>query len=259
MREFLNEAHAHRDDGYGRAQAQVRQELPKRFYEKVGFSTVDNGYAVELDGRRTKTPGGKEVVVPRAALAEMLVAEWEAQNGHIDPETMPVVRLINSALEAGDEVKPDLAGEIVKYCGNDLLLYRADSPHELVAAQEAAWDSVLVALARHLEVKFQPTIGIIHQPQLPETLDRLSTTIADESLIALAALVSITGLTGSGLLAIALREDLIDQDTAWAAAHVDEDHNIRLWGEDNEAAGRRAKRRLEYDAAFNVMTLLRHS
>ena len=31
MREFLDDAHAHRDDGYGRAQKHVRRELPKRF------------------------------------------------------------------------------------------------------------------------------------------------------------------------------------------------------------------------------------
>lgn len=258
MREILEEAHAHRYDGYGRAQAHMQRELSKRFYKVAGYSTVEGGYAVELDGRRTKTPGGKEIVVPRAALAEVLIGEWDAQQTHIDPETMPTVRLVNSAIEGGDAVKPDLAGEVIKYCGNDLMLYRAESPHELVSAQETAWDSVLVALARHFDIKFQPTVGIIHQPQKLETLDKLESAIAEDSLLPLSALVSITGLTGSGLLAIALREQLIDADAAWAAAHVDEDHNIRLWGEDAEASARRAKRRLEFDAALNVLSLLHH-
>lgn len=256
MREFLEEAHEHRDDGYGRAQAKMKRELPKRFYKKAAFSTVDGGYAIELDGRRTKTPGGTEVLVPRAALAEMLIVEWEAQKTHIDPQTMPVVRLVNSALEGGESVKSDLVGEVVKYCGNDLLLYRADTPHELVSAQEESWDSVLVALARHFEVKFLPVVGINHQPQQPEALEKLDAAIADDSLIALSALVSITGLTGSGLLAVALRESLIDADTAWAAAHVDEDYNSRLWGADPEAAARNAKRRIEFDAAVDVLALL---
>lgn len=259
MREFLEDAHAHRDDGYGRAQASMKTELPKRFYKEASFSTVDNGYAVNLDGRPTKTPGGAQVIVPRAALAEMLVGEWEAQETHIDPETMPVVRLVNSALEAGDAVKTDLVEEVVKYCGSDVLLYRADSPHELVAAQEEAWDSILVALARHFEVKFLPVVGIVHQAQQPDMLVKMRAAIAEDDLISLSALVSITGLTGSGLLAVALREKLIDPDTAWAAAHVDENHNIRLWGEDAEAIARTAKRRLEFDAAHDVMALLRHS
>ena len=30
MREFLDDAHAHREDGYGRAQAHVKPQLPKR-------------------------------------------------------------------------------------------------------------------------------------------------------------------------------------------------------------------------------------
>jgi chaperone required for assembly of F1-ATPase len=43
----------------------------------------------------------------------------------------------------------------------------------------------------------------------------------------------------------------------WTAAHVDEDHQIRLWGEDDEAMTRRAKRRVEFDTAVSVVDALR--
>ena len=72
------------------------------------------------------------------------------------------------------------------------------------------------------------------------------------------ALVSITGLTGSGLLAIGLLHKLFTPDQVWAAAHVDEDHQIKFWGQDEEAAERRAKRRLEFDTAVNVVQWLRN-
>jgi chaperone required for assembly of F1-ATPase len=42
---------------------------------------------------------------------------------------------------------------------------------------------------------------------------------------------------------------------AWSAAHVDEDFQIRNWGEDDEAAIRRAKRWLDMDAAARVYAL----
>lgn len=256
MREFLEDAHKHQDSGAGRAQPQTQRELPKRFYKQVTVESADNGFAVLLDGRPIKTPGRVQVVLPKRALADLVAAEWDAQTEFVDPMTMPALRLLNSALEGGVASSTALREEIVKYAGNDLLLYRADTPRELVAAQDDAWDGVLVAMAREYAIKFQPTVGIIHQSQPEETLNRLADIIASEDHFALTAMMSITGLTGSGLISIALRRKLIDAQSAWAAAHVDEDHNIRLWGADPEAEARRAKRREEFDAAVRVLDLL---
>ena len=83
----------------------------------------------------------------------------------------------------------------------------------------------------------------MHQPQPPATLAKLGQALEDEPLLPLAALNVLTSITGSGLLAIAYRAGLIDAETMWAAAHVDEDHNIALWGEVEEITVRRAKRR----------------
>ena len=258
MRDQLEEAHRHRDDGYGRAQHLNRPELPKRFYTTVDVARGQDGYAVTLDGRQVRTPGKKiPVAVPALAVAQAMAAEWAAQGEFIDPATMPMVRLVNSAVESGEETVPAFRAEIGKFAANDLLLYRADSPQELVAEQERVWDAALVKLARHFGVAFQPTIGIIHQPQPASTLERLEGALAGQGLLSLTALVSITGLTGSGLLAIALLYQLLTPDDVWLAAHVDEDHQIRLWGEDEEAMERRAKRRIEFDTAVFVLESLR--
>jgi chaperone required for assembly of F1-ATPase len=255
MREFLDDAHAHRTDGYGRAQAHARRELPERFYKQALVQPMDGGFAVGLDGRVPRTPGMKHVVVPKAALADIMAAEWAAQDEFIDPETMPMVRLVNSAVEAGDGARAALAGEIVKYVANDLLLYRADSPAALVAREEEVWDDALVRLARHFGVGFQPTIGILHQPQPRATLARFEAALEDEALFPLAAMNAVTSITGSGLLAIALRYHLLDAEQVWVAAHVDEDHNIQLWGEVEEIVERRAKRRKEFDAAVRLLAM----
>jgi chaperone required for assembly of F1-ATPase len=256
MREFLEDAEKHRDDGYGRAGARDRAELPKRFYAGTGIAPADGGFTVTLDGRPTRTPGRVPVVVPVEALAALMAAEWAAQGERIDAVTMPLVRLVNSALEGGAAQLPALREEVTRYAGNDLLLYRADSPAELVAEEEAAWDGALVKLARHFGVAFQPTIGIRHQPQPPATLARIAAAHADEPVLAMTALASITALTGSGLLAVGLRHGLFTPDETWAAAHVDEDYNIRLWGAVEEAVAHRRQRRQEFDAAVTVLELL---
>lgn len=256
MREFLEDAIKNQDAGVGRQQRDRFKELPKRFYETVGVREEDGVYSVTLNNSVTRTPTGKPITTTNADLNSYMRHEWEAQGEYIDPDTMPHVKLFNSAFEGGEEAQPALVEEVVKYAGNDLLLYRADSPRELVDKQEQVWDDVLVKLARHFSVSFQPTVGIIHKEQSSDMLAKLKASITDLHYLPATAMVSITSLTGSGLLAIALREKLIDRDAAWTAAHVDEDYQISLWGEDFEAAEKRKRRRTEFDAAANVIKLL---
>ena len=257
MREIIEDAHNHREDGLGRAAAPDRQALPKRFYKETGVTPVEAGFAVTLDGRPTRTPGMKPVVVPVASIATAMAAEWAAQDEVIDPGAMPLVRLVNAALEGGEDAATALREEIVKYAGNDLLLYRADTPQELVSEQERHWDAALVRIARHFGVSFRPAIGIIHEPQPAPTLARLSEVLAGEGHFVLTALVALTSITGSGLLAIAVWHRLLTADEAWDAAHVDENHNLRLWGADEEATLRLRKRRLDFDTAVQLLDFLR--
>jgi chaperone required for assembly of F1-ATPase len=256
MREFLDDAHAHRQDGYGRAQAHVKPQLPKRFYAAAEVQPLGDGFAVGLDGRVPKTPGGRQVVVPQAALAGAMAAEWAAQGEVIDPQTMPLVRLVNTAVEAGEALRPELRAEIMNYVGNDLLLYRADAPETLVRRQEELWDAALVRLARAFDIAFRPTIGIVHQQQPAAALARLDGALAGEALLPLVAMNAIMSLTGSGLLAIAHRHGLLSPEEVWVAAHVDEDHNIQLWGEVEEITTRRAVRHAEFDAAVRLLALI---
>lgn len=258
MRDQLDDIQKHLNDGYGRAQHLNRVELPKRFYKVVDVARVEAGYSVTLDGRQVKTPGNKvPVVVPALSIAQAMAVEWAAQGEFINPATMPMVRLINSAIESGEAMVPAFRAEIIKFAAGDLLLYRADAPQDLVEVQERVWDDALVRIARSFNIAFQPTIGIIHQDQPAKSLEKLDNSLAHQGLLSLTALVSITGLTGSGILAIGLLNQLFSPDEVWAAAHVDEDHQIRLWGQDEEAAERRAMRRVEFDTAVAVVEATR--
>lgn len=258
MRDQLEDALKNQEFGYGQAQHMNQIELPKRFYKQVDVARTEDGFAVTLDGKPVKTPGRKKpVIVPALSIAQSMAVEWAAQEKYINPATMNMVRLINSAVESGEESIPAFRAEIAKFVGNDLLLYRAGSPQELVDDQERVWDGALVTLARHFDVAFQPTIGIIHQPQPVPTLTKLDAALEGQGLLSLTALVSVTGITGSGILAIGFLHQLLTADEVWTAAHVDEDHQISLWGQDDEALDRRAKRRVEFDTAVAVVEALR--
>ena len=73
----------------------------------------------------------------------------------------------------------------------------------------------------------------------------------------IAALHSLTTLTGSALIALMVAHGALGVAEAWAAAHVDEDWQISQWGEDAEATARRAFRWGEMQAASRLVALIR--
>lgn len=76
--------------------------------------------------------------------------------------------------------------------------------------------------------------------------------------LTLAILHVMTTLTGSALIALAIEAGEMDAEAGWIAAHVDEDWNIGQWGEDAEAAARRAFRKTDMMAAVQLMEALRN-
>jgi chaperone required for assembly of F1-ATPase len=71
----------------------------------------------------------------------------------------------------------------------------------------------------------------------------------------LGAVHLITTLTGSALIALAVAAGELSVEDAWAAAHVDEDWNMKLWGRDEIALARRAARFADMQAAGTVLSL----
>lgn len=256
MREILEDAQAHIEDGYGRAQKHQKQQLPKRFYKEASVGERDGGFAILLDGKNIKTPGKVNVVVPSEELANLVAKEWAAQEKEIDPATMPLTRLVNTIVERGNEALDDVKAEIVKFAGNDLLVYRADSPQELVDLQTKHWGGALEAFSKRYDVSFNVITGVMHQDQPAEVQARIGEIIAHYSDFEACSTMSITSITGSAVLAIGLKEGLFTPAQVLETAYVDEDYQAQHWGEDAEATRMRAFKRQDFDAAVTVLGLV---
>lgn len=240
------------------AQRLMRPELPKRFYKLAEAVRGDGGgFTVLLDGRPVRTPAKNVISVPSESLAQELAGEWNAQESVVDPATMPLTRLVNSALDGVAREADAVRDEIVKYAGSDLLCYRAEGPERLVALQGDSWGPVLTWARDTLGARFVLAEGVVFAAQPQEALDAVRRPIEDIDIFRLAAASAVTTLTGSALLALALLGGRLTAEEAWAAAHVDEDWNIEQWGVDEEAAVRRDLRYREMAAAVRVMELLR--
>jgi chaperone required for assembly of F1-ATPase len=234
----------------------------KRFYTKAGIGEHGGGFALLLDGRLAKTPGTAALVLPTLAAAEAIAAEWEAQKAEVDRPSMPLTRIANTAIDGVALSMEAVVDEIVKYAETDLVCYRASGPESLVRAEAEAWDPILAFAASRLRAHFICTkgIGYIGQPAAAiaairakvEQVARRGQTAP----FALASLSVMTTLTGSVLIALALAEGAISLEEAWRAAHVDEDFEIRLWGMDEEAMQRRARRFSEMAAADRLWRLI---
>ena len=231
--------------------------LPKRFHQRVDVADRAGGFALLLDDKPVRTPGKKQLLLPSRGLAEAVAEEWRAQKERIDPAAMPLTKLANSAIDGVKGREDDVIGDIVNYAGSDLLCYRAEGPRGLVEAQRAHWDPVLAWAKSALGAPFVLAEGIVHVAQPQASLDRLREALKAQAPFGVAALHVMTGLTGSALLALAVALGRMTSEEAWKAAHVDEDWQIAQWGEDAEAAARRAARRRDFDAAARALALLK--
>jgi chaperone required for assembly of F1-ATPase len=118
------------------------------------------------------------------------------------------------------------------------------------------WDPLLTWAHEELGARFICAEGIIFATQ-PETAIEAVRRVLDaiRSPIALAALHVMTTITGSVVLALAVARGRLSAQEAWAAAHLDEDFQMRAWGEDAEALARRARRWIDMEAAARLYQL----
>lgn len=232
-----------------------KPKLPKRFYTDVTVADEAGLAAILLDGRPVRTPGKAQLAVPSAGLAEAIADEWRGQGEEVDPHTMPLTKLINSAIDGVRGQEKSVVDDILAYAGSDLLCYRASGPEGLLALQNQAWDPVLSWAAGSLGAPLSLAEGVMHVPQPETSLAALRAEIEPLDAFRLAALHVMTTLTGSALLPLAVARAQLSPEAAWNAAHVDEDWQISQWGEDEEAKLRRQSRKRDFDAAAKLLEL----
>ena len=233
----------------------MRPQLRRRFYDKAETGTAEEGYRILLDGRPVKTPAQRILAAPSHQLAVAIAAEWDAQADVIDPARMPLTRLANTIIDGVAANADEIAAEIEKYLRSDLVCYRADNPEILVARQAQAWDPILAFAREKLDAYFVLTQGVRFAGQSDRAVAAAATAIPRDPW-RLGAVHALTTLTGSALIALAVAEDEISVEAAWAAAHVDEDWNMEQWGCDELALARRAARAAEMQSAATVLAFV---
>lgn len=229
----------------------------KRFYKEARVVAAESGFIIQLDGKTLQTPAKHELRVPSQALAAAIAAEWQGQGVTVSPITLPLTRLVSTAIDRVATRRNEVVAEIAKYAGTDLLCYRAEEPPELVERQRRAWQPLLDWAAERYDATLAVTAGITPLPQAPPALAAIERAVAEHDAMQLVALHLTTTACGSVILGLALIAGRISPDEAFAAAQLDETYQIEKWGEDAEQTQRRAALREDLGLAARFAALLR--
>ena len=229
---------------------------PKRFYKTAAAVETADGYGIALDGKPVRTPAGRPLAVSSAVLANAVAEEWAAQGETIDRETMPLTRLVCTALDLVPERRTEIVSEVASYAETDLVCYRTDAPPALAHRQAAAWEPLVAWTAEHHGAHLAVTTSITPIAQAPEALEALRNAVAGEDDFTLAGLSTATRAFGSLVIALAMRDGRLDARAAADASLIDERYQLERWGEDAELAARCARVALDATDAERLFRLL---
>ncbi len=229
----------------------------KRFWKRAATTRTDGGFSVVLDDRPVRTPSKAPFDLPSRALAEAVAIEWDAQQGVIDPESMPLTRLANSALDKVAVQHGAVAGMLAEYGANDLLCYRATGPEGLVERQAEHWDALLDWAAADLGIRLRVQSGVMPITQPDASLSEISRRTMALDSFDLMALHEMVTLSGSWVIGYAALTNARPAEALWQTALIDELWQEEHWGRDDEAAAAREARGRAFLVAHHFGALAR--
>jgi len=213
----------------------------RRFYKSVDISRLDGAATILLDGRTARTPAGRSLTLPTAALATLIQEEWQAQGLDIVLSNMPATRLAQTALDGVFDHREDAVREFARFAEADLICYFAEHPASLVKREEESWGPLLAWAKDEFGLSFERTRGISHRRQPPAVLAAVSGIGETAEVFDLAALAFGAALFGSVILVLALRAGRINARETVAAARLDEAFQEEHWGVDEEVEAHAAR------------------
>ena len=233
----------------------------KRFWDEARIAPAAEGFAVLLDGKPMRLPGGGPLYVRGEHLARAVADEWQmaggARGGEMSFADTPLTRLVGTA---NDRIAPDprpTVEALASYGESDLLCYRTETPVALAQRQAREWQPWLDWAALTFDAPLKVTTGLRHVRQSPSSLRALRAAVARLDPVMLAGLGVVVPLLGSLVLGLAMTEDRLDADTAHALGALEELFQVEFWGEDAEAAARRRGIAADIALAARLMALAR--
>ncbi|MGO3518103.1 MAG: ATP12 family chaperone protein [Acetobacter cibinongensis] len=231
----------------------------KRFWKQANVVSEAGGYTVQLDGRPVRLPGRTLLNVESHALAEALAAEWQEAGqqvgGLFRPEDLPLTGIAGSMLERIPAERAGVLESLLAYAGSDLLCYRAESWSPLARMQQEQWDRWLTWCREAWGADLHVSEGLMPITQPPEALVRLQQVLEQASPAELAVMGVTVPALGSFVLGLAAAKTDVSAEELAACATLDEQAQMKQWGEDAEITDRIAALVRDVSDAKRFLTL----
>lgn len=204
----------------------------KRFYKTVSTGSEENGFSVLLDGKPVKTPERQNLIAPTQKLADLIAMEWEAQGDIIDPETMPLMQILTTAIDCSKEARASIEDEVLGYLDTDLLCYRAEEPPEIAERQAKVWDQWLIWFEHASSNKLHTTTGLSALKQPQGAHDFASKIIRHADLHHFMAIQMATAIGGSLVLGLAFVAGAATPEQVFESAQLEELYRNEFYNEE---------------------------
>lgn len=228
-----------------------------RFWQKATAVPGTEGFAVELDGKPVRLPGGARLLVDSEALAQAVAAEWSLAGEEFSLEEMRLTRLAGTAQERIAPNAEAVAVALARYAESDLLCYHASTPAELARRQRLAWQPWIDWAERRFGARLIITTGVRHVVQDTTSLAVLAAAVAACDAPTLAGLGVLVPALGSLVLGLAVVDEAVSPGQAFQVSILDEIFQADLWGDDPEAMARRAEIDIDIATAARFVQLAR--
>ncbi len=229
----------------------------KRFYKTVAVQPHDDAWHVTLDGRALKTVKGAPQLLPTQALAQALAAEWDVAGDRLDPRGFPLRDMADYTIDIVAPEPQAVVAKLVAYADTDTLLYRADPDEPLYAHQQEVWEPITAAFEQRHGITLKRVSGVMHASQDETAMVRVREAMGALDPFALAALETMTSLSASLTIGLSALEPEAEAQALWRAASLEEEWQADLWGRDEEAEIRRARRAADFERAARFARLAR--
>lgn len=222
--------------------------MMKRFYNLVSTKNIDDGFAIQLDGKVVQTPMGQDLVAPTQSLADAIVLEWTAQEEKVKPDIMPHTQMLITALDKIRD-RAEITKSVMRYLDTDLVCYWTSAPEELAKLQKEVWGRWVKWFDDHYEVPLDTTKKLEAITQDEEAHKRVWNYIESLDDYYFTVLHIMTSLSGSLVLALAFTEGEITPEEIFDASYLEELFKGDIYNEElhgaapNEEAERDAFKR----------------
>ncbi|XP_061032239.1 ATP synthase mitochondrial F1 complex assembly factor 2 isoform X2 [Eubalaena glacialis] len=214
-----------------RARAYAPPAERKRFYQNVSITQGEDGFEINLDHRKLRTPQAKLFTVPSEALAVAVATEWDSQQDTIKAYTMHLTTLCNTSLDNPTQRgKDQLIQAAAKFLDTDTVCYRVEEPETLVELQRNEWDPVIGWAERRYGMKIGSSTSILG-PSIPaRTREVLVSHLASYNTWALQGIEFVVSQLKSMVLTLGLIDLHLTVEQAVLLSRLEEAFQIQKWG-----------------------------